>query len=107
MKKFMILALLVGSFSAFGATIRVTSFNYVGTAGNTHHPLAELCGVVEGAVSTPAFLNVMVDPTANKPASYNTLADANGNFCLAVITYRGRANVTLIGTKDSTTARMR
>lgn len=104
MKKFMALAFLVSSVSSFAASVKVTSFNYVSTQNDIHNPLAELCGLVDGATTSPVFLSIVVDPKSRRPATYNTLADANGKFCIAVITYRGQADVSLIGTNTSASA---
>ncbi len=92
MKKIITLACILMTSSAFAASVKVTSFNYV--TSTSRIPLAELCGVVEG-VTAPAFVQVTIDPKASKPASYNTYAGVNGKFCLAVITYRGDAEVSL------------
>ncbi len=69
-----------------------------------NNPLAELCGMVEGATASPSFVRVLVDPKSKNPASYNTLAGIDGKFCLAVITYRGTADVSVIGAKETTKA---
>lgn len=100
MKTLLALALILSS-TAFAATVKVTSFNYVRTGpDDAGSPLAELCGVVEGAETTPSFVQVLVDPKGKSPAAYNTVANAQGKFCLAVITYRGAADVSIIGKKD-------
>lgn len=104
MKTFIALVLLATSAAALSASVKVTSFNYVRTSTELSSPLAELCGMVEGAVSAPSFVRVLVDPKSNNPASYNTLAGADGKFCIAVITFRGTADVSLIGAKESTRA---
>lgn len=101
MKTFLAMALLVSSVSAFSASVKVTSFNYIRTSTDMNSPLAELCGLVEGAVSAPSFVRVLVDPKSKNPASYNTIAGVDGKFCLAVITYRGTADVSVIGEKKS------
>lgn len=98
MKTFLVAALLVSSVSAFATSIKITSFNFVRTSNDYLSPLAELCGKVEGATSVPTFVRVQVDPTSKGAASYNTLAGEDGKFCLAVITYRGRAEASVIGT---------
>lgn len=104
MKKIIATALMLASVSSFAATIKVTSFNFIRTSGDGFYsPLAELCGKVEGATSNPTFVNVLVDPSTNKPASYNTLTDANGKFCVAVITFKGRAEASIIGDATATT----
>lgn len=105
MKTLMAVALFVLSMTAFAASVKVTSFNYVRTGTNDMgNPLAELCGLVEGATAAPSYVQVLVDPKSKNPASYNTLAGSDGKFCLAVITYRGTADVSLIGQKDVTKA---
>ncbi len=104
MKTFLAMALLVSSVSSFAATVKVTSFNYIRTSTDMNSPLAELCGTVEGAASSPSFIRVLVDPKSKNPASYNTLAGVDGKFCLAVITFRGNAEATVMGSKESTRA---
>lgn len=100
MKKILGLACLFVSVSAFSATVKITSFNYVRT-GDVHSPIAELCGSVEGATAAPAFVQVTVDHKSSKPAYYNTVAGSNGKFCLVVATYRGTAEAELIGGETS------
>ncbi len=104
MKTFMALALLVSSVSAFSASVKVTSFNYVRIGNdNFNNPLAELCGLVTGG-TTPSFVQIKVDPKSKNPAMYNTMAGADGKFCMAVITYRGTAEVSMIGENAKTQA---
>lgn len=86
MKISLIAALLIST-SAFAASVRITSFNYI----RSGEALAELCGTVTDSTSTPAFVRVQVDHTSNRPATYNTLTDETGRFCVAVVTYRGTA----------------
>lgn len=105
MKTFLAMALLVFSVSAMSATVKITSFNYVRTSANDmNSPLAELCGMVEGATAAPSFVRVLIDPKSKNPGSYNTLAGTDGKFCVAVITYRGTADVSVIGGKETTKA---
>lgn len=104
MKTLMALALLVSSVSAFSASVKVTSFNFIRTGHNDfNNPLAELCGLVTGG-TTPSFIQIKVDPKTNNPAMYNTLAGADGKFCMALITFRGTAEVSLIGENTKTQA---
>ena len=106
MKLFLALALLVSSFSAMSATVKVTSFNFIRTSNDVMAPLAELCGVVEGALtSAPSYVNAKIDPKSSKPASYNTITDTDGKFCMAVVTYRGTAEVSILGQKSVVTAK--
>jgi hypothetical protein len=90
--KILIALALVISTSAMAATVKITSFNYV----RSGEVLAELCGQVTDSVSQPSFVRVQIDHTSNRPASYNTLTDAYGKFCIAAVTYRGTAAVSLI-----------
>lgn len=106
MKVLLTASLFLASVSAFAASVKVTSFNMIRTSTEPTSfisPLAELCGVVEGG-SVPTFVRVLVDPKTKQPASYNTVADADGKFCVAVITYRGSADVTIIGQSAVTKA---
>lgn len=101
MKLLVAMALFISSLSVFAASVKVTSFNYVRTGPNDMgNPLAELCGVVEGAQKSPTFVNVLIDPKSKNPGSYNTLAGVDGKFCIAVITFRGTADVSVIGEKE-------
>ena len=86
MKFFALSALLISS-SAFAASVKITSFNYV----RSGEALAELCGTVTDSATTPAFVRVQIDHTSNRPATYNTLTDDAGRFCVAVVTFRGTA----------------
>jgi hypothetical protein len=104
MKKILGLVCLFASVSAMAATVKITSFNFVRTSQDMMSPLAELCGTVEGATSSPTFVQVIVDHKSSKPAHYNAIAGANGRFCTAVITYRGTAEAVLMsGEKTSVT----
>ncbi len=97
MKKILGLVCLFASVSAFAASVKITSFNYVRTSQDLMSPLAELCGAVEGATTAPTFIQVIVDHKSSKPAYYNTFAGVNGKFCTSVITYRGTAEAVLVG----------
>jgi hypothetical protein len=99
MKSILVLALFVSSLSSMAASVKITSFNYVRGADTAFSPLAELCGRVTDATSVPTFIQVLVDHKANRPGTYNTLAGTDGKFCLAVITYRGTAEVSIVGEK--------
>ena len=99
--KTLILAALLISSSAFAATVRITSFTHIRIAQDLNHPLAELCGKVDGAEKTPTFIRVSVDPGSRNPGTYNTLADDKGNFCVALMTYRGTAEVSIMGTNQT------
>jgi hypothetical protein len=44
---------------------------------------------------------VIVDPGSRRPATYNTIAGSNGKFCIQVVTYRGTADVEIMGEKKS------
>ena len=101
MKKIFGLICLLASVSSFAASVNITSFNYVRTTSDAYHaPLAELCGTVEGATGM-TFVKVVVDHKSSKPANYNTVVDADGKFCIAVITYRGTAEANVMGAKAS------
>ena len=71
--------------------VKITSFTYL---NNTR--LAELCGNVINQKSSPTFIQITVDPRGKSPVNYNTLAGKNGQFCIAVITYTGEAEATLL-----------
>lgn len=107
MKKIFGVLLTLSAFSAMATSVKVTSFNYIRVNNDINHPLAELCGKVEGATAHPTFIRVLIDPKSKEPATYNTLAGEDGKFCLSVITYRGNAEVGIIGAKDSVRAIVR
>jgi P pilus assembly chaperone PapD len=75
------------SVSAFAADIKITSFNYNGSERRG----AEICGVVSNMTETPTYVQVVVDYNSKRPATYNTIVGADGNFCLAVVSYYGTA----------------
>ncbi len=84
---------LVSVVSMAAATVKVTSFTYP-RQGQLY---AELCGQVQGAMTTPAYIKVAVDQTTSKSATYNTIAGTDGLFCISVVTYQGTAEVTVFG----------
>lgn len=93
MKKFVLLSAFALCSSAFAATVKVTSYTYI----RSGEPTAELCGLVEGATSLPSYVRVQVDHRSARPATYNTIAGADGRFCISVITYRGTAEASVFG----------
>lgn len=95
---------LLASFSALSASVKITSFTLVRIGDTLNHPVAELCGKVEGSTKAVDYLKVTVDAGSRRPATYNTLSDDKGNFCLTVITYRGNAEVSIMGETTSTPA---
>ncbi len=90
--KFLALSALLVSTSVLATSVRITSFNYV----RSGEALAELCGTVSDATTTPSFVRVQIDHTSNRPATYNTLTDTNGRFCVAVVTFRGTAEASVM-----------
>jgi hypothetical protein len=108
MKLLVMIMMILSSQMVLSATVKVTSFNYVRLQANDpFSPLAELCGQVESMSATPTFIKILVDPKANKPASYNTFADEKGKFCMAVVTYRGSAEVSIIGDSQKELAQIK
>jgi hypothetical protein len=99
MNKFILVGICLFSASVFSASVKVDSFNYAYSG-----PLAELCGTVSGATSSPSYITVKIDPGTPNSAVYNTLAGQDGKFCVAAITYRGRAEVSLFGVSNSALA---
>ncbi len=89
MRKLMLLSLALLSFSAFaeGPSVKITSYVYI----NQERKVAELCGVVSNAATTPTFVQITVDETSKRPATYNTWAGADGKFCSVVVSYYGTA----------------
>lgn len=103
MKTSLIVLSLLVSLSSFAASVKITSFRFVRIADDLNNPLAELCGLVEGATSEVTYLKVLVDSSSRNPGTYNTIAGKDGKFCLPVITYRGTADVSVFGQKSVTT----
>jgi hypothetical protein len=101
MKKILGVAVLSLSFSSIAATIKITSFNFI------RSPLAELCGQVSETTTSPTFVNVTVDRGSKNPGAYNTVAGTDGKFCMAVITYRGLADASIIGGTSTAKASIR
>lgn len=81
------LSLLTLCTGAFAADVRITSFVYT----SQERKVAELCGVVSNAATTPTFVQITVDEKSKRPATYNTHAGPNGKFCTVVVTYYGTA----------------
>ncbi len=57
--------------------------------------VAEICGLVKEATSTPSFVKVVVDYNSKRPATYNAIAGADGKFCQVVVSYYGTAQASL------------
>ncbi len=86
-KLMMVLALGLLSSTAFAADVKINSFTYV----NKERRIAELCGTVTNSQGPSTFVQITVDETSKRPATYNTLAGPTGKFCAVVITYYGTA----------------
>lgn len=93
MKMFLVGALLLGSVSSFAASVKITSFYFI----NNERPLAELCGKVEGATKDHTHVKIAIDPRTNRPGTYNTIAGADGKFCMVVATWSGFAEASIPG----------
>ncbi len=89
MRKLLLLSLSLMSFAVLAETpsVKITSYIYV----NQDRKVAELCGVVSNATTTPTFIQITVDETSKRPATYNTLAGPDGKFCAVVVSYYGTA----------------
>ena len=74
-------------------SVAITSF--IMPDNNTH--AGEICGHVTGADSGYSIVRVGVDPREKKPGIYNTLAGADGEFCVVVVTYTGLAEASVKG----------
>jgi len=101
MKNTLSLLICLFSVSAFSSSVKVTSFNQVRINETFNNPIAELCGQVESPTGPQTFITIIVDPGSRRPATYNTIAGPNGKFCLQLVTYRGTADVTIMGEKKS------
>ena len=90
MKLLLILSAILASTSSFAFTpqVKITSFTY---SDNTKTHVAEICGTVSEMTESPTFIKIVVDESSKQPANYNTLAGADGKFCLTVTTYAGTA----------------
>lgn len=83
----MVIALSFFSSTIFAADVKISSFTYV----NKERRLAELCGTVTNASGPSTFVQITVDETSKRPATYNTFAGPTGKFCAVVVTYYGTA----------------
>jgi hypothetical protein len=104
MLRYLFFLALIFSAQVFAAEVKVTSFSYVEIGPNSNNPVAELCGEVIGVTNAPTFIRVLVDAGARRPGTYNTLAGEDGKFCLTLVTYRGRADLSIIGGNQITQA---
>ena len=95
MKLITVLLFALMTASVFANTVKVTSF----VLARNSETLAELCGVVEGTLTTPTYVKVAVDPYGRRPGTYNTVAGVDGKFCVVVMTYNGRAEASVFGNK--------
>ena len=85
-------AMSLMSFAALAeTTVQITSYIYT----NQERKVAELCGVVKEATTTPTYVQVIVDYNSKRPATYNTLAGADGKFCTVVISHYGTAQASV------------
>lgn len=93
-KLFFTLALMMTSSIALASdqSVKITSFTYTASGSK----VAELCGTVSNVQTTPTFVQVTVDYQTKRPAIYNTIANAEGKFCLTVVTYRGTAEAKVL-----------
>ena len=83
-----ITALSLISFSALAeTTVSITSYVYT----NQERIVAELCGQVKEATSAVTNVQIIVDHNSKRPATYNTIAGADGKFCTVVVSYYGTA----------------
>ncbi|MBC7712578.1 MAG: hypothetical protein H7177_04540 [Rhizobacter sp.] len=89
MRKLLVIsAMSLMSFAALAETsVEITSYIYT----NQERRVAEICGVVKEAASTPSYVKIVVDYNSKRPATYNTLAGADGKFCQVVVSYYGTA----------------
>ena len=89
MRKLLVLASLsLMSFAAVAApAVKITSYVYT----NDERKVAELCGVVSNMTTVPTYVQITVDESSKRPATYNTLVGADGRFCSVVVTYYGTA----------------
>jgi hypothetical protein len=87
-------------FAATPPTLTLTSFRYAG--GNTR--AAELCGVVTGG-REHEHVRVTVDPDTDGPGYYNLFTEQDGRFCVAVVTWTGRAQASVWTTTNELIAR--
>lgn len=77
--------------SAVQATVKITSFSYAGS----HTRAAEVCGQVEGMSGQSALVRVIVDEKSKTPGIYHATVEADGRFCLTVVTSYGTASASV------------
>ncbi|MGZ3687694.1 MAG: hypothetical protein ACXVBW_05310 [Bdellovibrionota bacterium] len=112
MKSILIILASLLAFSAVGsaddsATVKVTTFYYTNyNPNNISYPdhTAEICGQIVGKVLATHRIVVTVDPGTNKPAPYTVLPSENGDWCVLVNAYSGKADVKLSGDTHSVSA---
>ena len=91
MKTIVILISLISTVAlAEEPQVKLTSF--LGAGNQTRS--AEVCGTVSG-VQAATLVRVTVDYDGNHPGVYNVIADTDGKFCVAVVTFRRTANASV------------
>lgn len=103
MKLMMALFLVLTTTSVFANSVKITSFFYT----RDSETVAELCGVVEGTLTGTSYIKVAVDPGTRRAGTYNTVAGTDGKFCVLLVTYNGRAEVSLFGDKKVSIANLK
>lgn len=104
MKTFALVSFAALAFSAAAATVKINSFYFL---GNGDSRVAELCGTVSDATTSPSYVQITVDPNTGRQGHYNTLAGKDGKFCALVLTYRGTANVSILDSEVAVNAEAR
>lgn len=87
----MLLAFSAINAFAASATVKITSFYYAGS----HTRAAEVCGQVEGMSGQSALVRVIVDEKSKTPGIYHAIVEADGQFCLTVVTSYGTASASV------------
>tara|TARA_B100001248_G_scaffold227480_1_gene185928 strand:- start:7326 stop:7670 length:345 start_codon:yes stop_codon:yes gene_type:complete len=91
LKVLILLSLLSVSAMAADMNVKVTSYIRAGVKTRS----AELCGKVTNMSIPWVVVKVKVDANTKNPGNYNVIVDNSGNFCVAVVTNGGRAELTL------------
>lgn len=93
MKVSFLMLFIFGAINAFAApaTVKITSFYYAGS----HTRAAEVCGQVDGMSGQSALVRVIVDEKSKTPGIYHATVEADGRFCLTVVTSYGTASASV------------
>jgi hypothetical protein len=76
-----------------GLSVKVDSFVSTGR----YTTAAEVCGHVEGGVTSTQQILIVTDPKSKGPGRYVAITLPTGEFCAVVATAFGQADVSIVG----------